>query len=60
MSQSWAMNPACVGMDSFRTTFRRCIWEVVLPAATILSMSLFTVTTIVLVVTTIAKAGVHI
>jgi hypothetical protein len=39
--------------------FRLCVWEVVLPAITILSMSLFTVATIVLVVTTVAKAGMH-
>jgi len=59
MSQSWALNPSSMGMGGFRTVFERCLWEVVLPAVTVLSMSLFTIVTIVLVVTTVAKAGIH-
>jgi len=59
MSPSWVLNPSSVGIGGFWTVFRLCVWEVVLPAITILSMSLFTVATIVLVVTTVAKAGMH-
>ena len=59
MSQSWVLNPSSVRMGGFRTLFGRCLWEVVLPAITVLSMSLFTVVTIVLVVTTVAKAGIR-
>jgi hypothetical protein len=56
---TWGSNPAYLDIPGFRTVLRQCIWEVVLPAVTLLFMSLLTVATIVLVVTTIAKAGMH-
>jgi len=48
-----------VGVGHPRALLRRCVWEVVLPIVALVSMSVFTVATIVLVVATLAKAGVH-
>ena len=53
------LDPSCVGVRSPRALLRRCVWEVVLPIVVLVSMSVFTVTTIVWVVATLAKAGVH-
>jgi hypothetical protein len=56
---AWGLNPSYVGMHGFKPVLRRYVWEVLLPIVTLLSISMFTVATIVLVVTTVAKAGIH-
>jgi hypothetical protein len=56
---AWGLNPSYVGKQGLRPVLRRYAMEVVLPIVTLLSISLFTVATIVLVVTTVAKAGIH-
>ncbi len=57
--KTWGLNSSCVGVPGFRPVLRRYVSEVFLPFVTLMFISLFTVGTIVLVVTTLAKAGVR-
>jgi len=52
-----ALHSFRLNVNDFRTVLKRCLRELMLLLVVILSMSVFTVATIVLVVTTVANAG---
>jgi hypothetical protein len=58
-AEHWELSPAQLGLRDSRTLLRQCLLEVVLPLGAILAMSALTAGTIVVVVTTVARASLH-